>query len=1310
MDTPPTGNDTYAEVMMQDVQMPASTKPSRFKKRIRGDSSIDVPMVNAQDTSLVAATTPVGQDPRHSSTSRASAVAPFRNFRKSPLSSTIVSVPIAISESPPMERSDTAAVACEDCEGADDMLRSKQSLPCANSCCSGDEESYGDETLTRSFAKLKSPTKGSAKDRKPRGEVQSKPVPCALVPATHGMVTFKNGTSMTSRDLRDKKLAQRSSQSLYSSAVFFPSSATTRARITDEDRTSRPSLKAASAYICDGNYGCKHGDCMQPFETADVLSFRQSVMKRRSVNGCQTMLDFLVQNLTHCYNRTDEQWGTLNVHVDQICSIEVCPAAFALLAGSSSSQLQSAASIIADPDREAPIIKDVFTTVKQRNEQRGLHFSLLRAYIAELVNKHEANPAPGAHQPGRMTHMNKQTWKQKWAACVIYFQNSADGVPGSGSMLKRAWKLETRLKEKRACSHSKCTTCSRLSAMLEKLVGNNSAEAKNQREFIRRAMVEHEEFHLAMRMELDQAGLKAAVDPRFCWTITADAATQRNFLLPKFGFRTPKDMARRPFWSYKLMATYSYGYGFTPYLVHDSQKMGANLTWTVIWLTLCDMRDKFGFWPAVLHITLDNTTGENKNATMIAMCAWLVSSGKVQQVRVLFLPVGHTHILIDHIFGVITVGLRRTELLVPSALVRNIDTTLAENPQYMAQPVRILNCLFDFKAWTSSTMGTDKIERLFGGDVQDADGGYTGMYDFNFRKAVSGDGFAILQYREHCTHPWLPQGLEGCKTISSLPSAPPALQQLKPLADWSMSGSMTVRDTISLCLKYARTCLTAGIRGSLSRDWDEHFAAIPPTIELLAVQLRLCFEHFGNDDVLRLTADHGTQPETGPEPETDMDKLYDEWKKHNVDVRTAPLAIDPVVSSAQSKTEFEKAKRALQAALHVDVGPSIRSTSPLLLGEYLLISVSARGGACLANVANVTGYESPYSSSISGTVVLYDHFPNANVNGLFGTFKQGATIVGTKRQQIRLHVTRERILVYNVGVTKKKHLTLASLRALAINSPEAYPLPRDIPDTHLDDVTQKESRRTARQSQRNTSAKPPPRSRKGSAANIRRCVSSSDDSSSDDPDEEEEEEEEEEVELASDGDGDELDDQEEEEETGRQEEAETEDNLAPSSIPAPQVGLLQLGCSLLDPKLQTVVAFNMTDDPQYTHMKYPFGIAFVTSVEPFEVGWFTLSLTQLAQPVRCGGPRGLKLQNRFVTVDKEWKKHDWWKDKRNKPSTDQIMDAWYCGPACKVWLIPLAIPQVSPADVITKDKFRMPMAWVTSVLIPACTAANCIHA
>jgi hypothetical protein len=55
------------------------------------------------------------------------------------------------------------------------------------------------------------------------------------------------------------------------------------------------------------------------------------------------------------------------------------------------------------------------------------------------------------------------------------------------------------------------------------------------------------------------------------------------------------------------------------------------------------------------------------------------------------------------------------------------------------------------------------------------------------------------------------------------------------------------------------------------------------------------------------------------------------------------------------------------------------------------------------------------------------------------------------------------------------------------------------------------------------------------------------------------------------------------------------------------------------------------------------------------------------------------------------------------------MDAWYCSPACKVWLLPLAIPQNTSEDIVAKDKFLMPMAWVQSVLIPACTAAKCIH-
>ncbi len=71
----------------------------------------------------------------------------------------------------------------------------------------------------------------------------------------------------------------------------------------------------------------------------------------------------------------------------------------------------------------------------------------------------------------------------------------------------------------------------------------------------------------------------------------------------------------------------------------------------------------------------------------------------------LFLMVGHTHVIIDHIFGVVTVGLRRKELLTPEDLEQNINASLTANPQYMAKPVRKLHCLWDFKAKTGAKSG-----------------------------------------------------------------------------------------------------------------------------------------------------------------------------------------------------------------------------------------------------------------------------------------------------------------------------------------------------------------------------------------------------------------------------------------------------------------------------------------------------------------------------------------------------------------------------------------------------------------------------
>ena len=499
--------------------------------------------------------------------------------------------------------------------------------------------------LNKAFNLLKSPTKAAGTSAQlVCAEPSSTQLVCApgaqLVPfRAQGQLFLGGGTALTDAQLKEVKFEQRQSNNLYHSAFFFPASRVTGGNLTDEHRLDRQSLRRAIRYICLGTLGCKFGDCLSQLQESDVSGFRQMSAQRTSpLNGKRvTWKQLMTDDLQHSYNRTTEVWEPVCIPLDGATSVRVCPASYALLCGCAPTTLYIVIQDIRASEVSGgqlalldPAVRSAHSATVAR-EQRSEDWCLLRAYVAELLDKHEANPAPGAHQPGRITHINKQTWKAKWAAVQIYFRN-ASRVPGSHSMLKRVWRLETRLKEKKACSHSKCNICSQIDANMDALRGVNTGPATRQREFNQRAQAEHDALHLGSRTELDTAGLQGFNRPRDIWTILVDAATQRNFMLPKFKFRVPKKLAGRPFWSYKLMATYGYGYGFTPYLVHSSQSMGANLTWTVLWLTLCDMRKHYGYWPQTLHITVDNTTGENKNETLLVMCAWLVASGKVKQV------------------------------------------------------------------------------------------------------------------------------------------------------------------------------------------------------------------------------------------------------------------------------------------------------------------------------------------------------------------------------------------------------------------------------------------------------------------------------------------------------------------------------------------------------------------------------------------------------------------------------------------------------------------------------------------------------
>ena len=1188
------------------------------------------------------------------------------------------------------------------------------------------------QEVTRSLALLTSPTK-----KKEKLSHALQPSQTQVVMHCDGTKTLGHGTQVSIADLKLVKQEQRNCQGLYSRAFFFSSSAPSQGssyHLSDEERLSRVSLRRATRYVCLGTYGCRVGDCLSQCQDSDVLRVRQAFMSRRVSNSGKTvpLASVLADDLRRSWNRTTEEWEQLVVALDEVTSVKCCPSAYALLCGVAPTMFQSVCSQIklaTDVGSASVPSRPLSHAAAQvaAREQRSEDWCLLRSYVADLINAHEANPAPGAHQPGRITHINKSTWKSKWSAAEVYFKN-APRVPGSKSMLKKVWRLETRLKEKKACSHSKCNICSKIDVNMDNLRGVNTPAAVRDRANNQRAQIEHDKMHLGSRSELDDAGLKAFLNPRNIWTVLADAATQRNFTLPKFKFRMPKKLAGRPFWGYKLMATYAYGYGFTPFLVHDSQKFGANLTWTVLWKTLCAMREHYGYWPDVIHITLDNTKGENKNETLVCMCAWLVSSGKVKQVRVLFLMVGHTHIIIDHIFGVITVGLRRKELLVPEDLVQNIQASLAENPQYMAKPVEILWCLWDFKKWCEETMKPSPCERLFGGNVQDSEGSYSGMYDFVFTRPGTHQGLAVMKYREHPFHAWLPEASCGATTIQCLPSTPPEFQRIKSWNEWSMMDKKSVKDTISMCLEYARSVAELG-QIFVRTTWQKHFDMIPESIDLLRPELKLVFQFFRDEQtgVLRIGAREGGQDATGPTDVHDADAEYEEWKRHNVDVRVQPLAIDPVVSSAQTKAEFERRKANMQEALRTDRGPTINQSSPIFLGDYVL-ATTTNGGVDLFSVATIENSANAFASNLRFFGVMYEHVPNGDVSGLFGTFRMKMTLTGegTRRQQTRLLIRRDQVAVFNVEMHKKKKvLSIRSLRMLALALPDAYPFPprRDIPETHLDSDEDDESaadkprsanvRNRRRASAGKSASKPNKPAAAGPKRAVRNARKKADDSSEEDDDSEDESSSED-LSSTSDNDLERSDPSDKEGDEEEQQDAAEQSTEATCNVPdvpldaVPPDAPLMLEGRTVEPVLESVLAFNMKDDPEYAEFAYPVALVFVRQVQPFEVAWFHLPETQLAR--RVGTTRKFKASNKFLTFHKFWSKANWWKGKKGeRPTEEQIMDHWYTTTAHRNWIIPVDIPQPEATKVKQTDTFRLSMEFVTGTLIPACEAAHCVQ-
>lgn len=1142
------------------------------------------------------------------------------------------------------------------------------------------------DDVARKMARLRSPSKSTASVEK----IQQQ----QLI-LHQGRVVLKNsGRVLTELEFLDIRRSQRDSRNLYRSCFFFPrpDKISPMARLSDEDRLSRVSLSAAIQFVCFNCFSCSAGDCCSQLTTADVLTLRTSVMTRVSqqLTKSKARMAVIESDLNSCWDRTSSTWSFISVHLDETTTAKMCPISYALCVGSSASEFQAAWSNVTIGISSEAIVQPQSYTINQKIQDKSHDWNMLRRYVASLVTSHECNPAPGAHQSGQTTCLTRKSWKAKWEACQLFFSD-AGRVPGSKSMLKKVWQYEKRLKEKRAKSHSKCDICSSIDTSRARLVGINTAKAIEERKFWDKEQALHEQKHLSARAVLDDAGLTAFVNPRAMWCICVDAATQRNFELPKFQFRPPKQFGQLPFVGYKLMATYAYGYGFTPYLVHDSQYYGPNLTFTCLWETVCDMRDFYGFWPEQIHINLDNTKSENKNETMLAILSFLTT--KISHVRVFFLPVGHTHIIIDQIFGVITVGLRRQEILLPDDLKRNINTTLARNVEYMAKPCRELFCLYDMTAWGKSMSLHKDIGRLFSGNVQDEHGTYTGMYDFMIKRDA--DNIAVLFYRESHEHAWWPASGKGALLITKLPSSPPPLAELKSFEKWGKMNSKTVYNTIQVATQYARTCSSGFGEQLIIDEWESIFRSKPTMICLLPREKHLCFRFFEDDVIPRLQ--HNTDL-------SDINTRLQDAKDYLTSmVRQTPLAVDPVVSSEQSEKEFRLKLNAMKAAARGGVGPSSNSQAPVFGGEFLLVQLVPGAGIDLVHVRDMSKLQGPRHPDLVVTCTIYEHTPNPDVSGLFGTFrlKMVETETGAMMQS-RCKVRRNLIVVVNAQMMPGKtyRLNLETLRCLANAMPEMYPMPTVIPEEHCGVPRNQKSGKGCSQ---------------GTGKRQRKIITRVLDSSDEESDEHSDEDllDESEADVSGIDESDDTSDIDQvncNETNGKDGSNDSEGDrtiIATSGTPADIPG--HVVDSTFPGEGNCLALINCRGCKDYSRMKFPVALVYLTTM--VEGRWEAFAYNDIDLYVLS------KSERKTVTYVKFWTDSNWMKAEKvtkNKVTTELVMKYWYPidnGVASEE-ILPIRISDAFGSrtpNVVRNDTMSIPMEFVKGSIIPILKRMMCMH-
>lgn len=219
----------------------------------------------------------------------------------------------------------------------------------------------------------------------------------------------------------------------------------------------------------------------------------------------------------------------------------------------------------------------------------------------------------------------------------------------SKATFSRACKEVPHVKVRKSKRFSECQWCWRL----KKKCNETSGERKK---FWEAEHTQHNEWQ--MRERLAQAKhVELATNDQTReehMVLMIDNMDHSKSSLPNFP-RTPKDVDGSELLNTHITGIHVPGWKQRPYTCytwHDRFPTGSDSVITMVLKTLCDYaKDRDGKLPPNLYLHMDNCWRENKNRFVLALAHLLVHAGCFKRVDICFLPVGHTHNIVDQMFS-----------------------------------------------------------------------------------------------------------------------------------------------------------------------------------------------------------------------------------------------------------------------------------------------------------------------------------------------------------------------------------------------------------------------------------------------------------------------------------------------------------------------------------------------------------------------------------------------------------------------------------------------------------------------------------